>query len=338
MKTYRLLTSFSVLGLMIGLSSCENVFMTEDVSDDAQAVFEHLWQDAHDRYSYFELKEIDWQDAKNRYEERIYDGMPEKELFNILAEMLFELNDGHVNLTSPFNRSRNWDWFQDYPLDYNQGIIDRNYLGRDFWITGPFRNEIVDSVLYINYRSFMHPFTETHVDELIERAEDLKGIIIDVRSNGGGSLDNATKLAAAFTNESYGYGQTRIKNGACADCFSSWNTLSVTPRSGPTFSGKVMVLTNRESYSTTSYFAEMMRQNENAKLVGSSTGGGVGTPVYGELPNGWLYRFSSTQMVNIDGEHLEPGVPVDYEVSLLREDELEGVDTIIEFAIDRIVN
>ena len=43
-------------------------------------------------------------------------------------------------------------------------------------------------------------------------------------------------------------------------------------------------------------------------------------------------------MVNIDGEHLEPGVPVDYEVSLIQEDELEGVDIIIEFAIDRIVN
>ena len=338
MKTYRLFPPLSALVLLISLSSCEKIFLVEDVSDDAQSVFEHLWQDAHDRYSYFELKDIKWQDVKNRYEERIYDGMPEKELFDVLAEMLFELEDGHVNLTSPFNRSRNWDWFQDYPLDYNQGIIDRNYLGRDFWITGPFRSQIIDSVLYVNYRSFTDQISETHMDQLMERAQGLKGVILDVRSNGGGSLDNANKLAAGFTSESYNYGQSRIKNGSCPDCFSSWNTLSVTPRSGPTFSGNVVVLTNRASYSTTTFFAEMMRQNENATLVGSQTGGGGGTPVFGELPNGWLYRFSSTQTINMNGEHLEPGVPVDYQVSLLKEDEHDGVDSIIEFALDWVVN
>lgn len=338
MKTYRLLPSLSALVLLINLSSCEKIFMVEDISDDAQTVFEHLWQDARERYSYFEFKEIDWHEVKNRYEERIYDGMPEKELFNVLAEMLFELEDGHVNLTSSFDRSRNWDWFQNYPLDYNQGIIDRNYLGRDFRITGPFRNQVIDSVLYVNYRSFTEQISDAHMDQLMERAQGLKGVIIDVRSNGGGNLDNANKLASGFTLESYNYGRNRIKNGPCPDCFSSWNTLNVTPRDGLKYAGKVVVLTNRASYSSTTFFAEMMRQNENAKLVGSPTGGGGGTPVFGELPNGWLYRFSSTQTISMQGEHLEPGVPVDDQVSLLQEDEHDGVDTIIEFALERIVN
>ena len=329
----RLLVALCALMLFSGLTSCERFLVGSDAADDPMAVYEFLWEDLRDRYAYFELKGIDWDEVGEEYRERIHPDMSEVELFDTLADLLFELEDGHVNLTSSFNRSRNWDFFQDYPLDYNQGIIDRNYLGRDFWITGPVRSQIIDSVLYVNYRTFMEGITSSHVDALMWRADGLDGVIIDVRSNGGGSLDNARRLAAAFTDEGYVYGQVRIKDGPCADCFSSWTDLTVPSRTGPRYTGPVVVLTDRASYSTTTYFAEMMRLNPRATLVGSQTGGGGGTPAYGELPNGWTYRFSATQAVNVDGEHLEVGVPVDEEVHLDPEDEQDGVDTIIEYAL-----
>ena len=77
----------------------------------------------------------------------------------------------------------------------------------------------------------------------------------------------------------------------------------------------------------------MMRVLSQAVLIGDRTGGG-GTPVYGELPNGWTYRFSATQSVSPRGTHLEFGIPVDIEVSLRPEDERAGVDTIIEGALE----
>ncbi len=319
--------------LLLGLTACERYLLGQNASDDATSIFDHLWQDVHERYSYFELKGIDWHEVGDRHRERVHDGMPEKELFSVLADMLNELRDGHVNLTSPFNRSRNWGYFQDFPLNYNQGVIDRHYLKSDFWITGPLRNQIIDSVLYVNYRSFMDEISDAHLNELMERAQGLRGVIIDVRSNGGGSMLNAERLASSFTEQSYLFGRVRIKTGPCESCFSSWNDMRVFPRNGPQYLGKVVVLTDRTSFSTTTYFAEMMRQNENAVLVGDMTGGGGGTPAYGELANGWIYRFSATQVVSVEGEHLELGVPVDFDVQLLPEDEHEGVDTIIEFAL-----
>ena len=320
--------------LMILLTSCEKALLGGDPSPNPQAVFEHLWTDLQDRYSYFELKEIDWANVKRQYEPRIRDGMSQQELFEVLADLLFELEDGHVNLTSPFNRSRNWNWFQDFPLNYNQGIIDRNYLGRDFWMTGPLRHQIIDDVLYINYRSFTDELTLATIDAIVERAQGRAGVIIDVRSNGGGSNLNASRLAAAFSDETYTYGRVRIKDGPCSDCFSSWTDLKVSSRSGPTFLGQVIVLTNRASYSATTYFAEKMKVNPRVTLMGAQTGGGGGSPVFGELPNGWLYRFSSTQAIALDGRHLELGVPVDIEVELIKSDEDKGVDTIIERALD----
>lgn len=326
-------TTIGALCLLTGLASCERYLLGRDAVDDRNTVFEYLWSDLHARYAYFELKEIDWPAVGDAYRPRVRDDLTDLELFDVLADLLFELDDGHVNLTSSFNRSRNWDFHQDYPLDYNQGVIDRSYLGRDFWITGPVRSQIVDGALYLNYRTFAEGLSAAQVDALMMRADGLRGVVVDVRSNGGGSLDNAVRLAAAFTDAPYVYGQVRIKDGSCADCFSSWTDLEVPSRAGPRFDGPVVVLIDRASYSTTTYFAEMMRQNPNAVLVGSPTGGGGGTPAYGELPNGWMYRFSSTQAVNVDGEHLEFGVPVDQQVHLDPNDERDGVDTIIEHAL-----
>jgi hypothetical protein len=331
MKNFLAITILFTLTTL--LSACEKALLV-DPSPNPHAVFEHLWTDLLHRYSYFELKEIDWEHVKLQYEPRIQDGMSEHELFEALADLLFELEDGHVNLTSPFNRSRNWDWFQDFPLNYNQGIIDRNYLGKDFWITGPLRNQIIDNILYINYRAFTDELTTATIDAIVERAHGHAGVIIDVRSNGGGSDLNVMRLAGAFTDESYTYGKVRIKDGPCSECFSSWTDLTVTARSGPTYKGKVVVLTNRASYSATTYFAEMMKVNPRVTLMGASTGGGGGSPAYGELPNGWLYRFSATQAIARDGRHLEIGVPVDVEAGLDQSDETKGIDTIIERALD----
>jgi hypothetical protein len=325
---------FIVSALTVLFSSCEKALLGGDPAGDPRAVFEHLWTDVRDRYSYFELKEIDWENMKAQYGPRIHDGMSEYELFNVLADLLFELRDGHVNLTSPFNRSRNWHWFQDHPINYDQGIIDQHYMGTDFWITGPMRHQIIGNVLYINLRSFAEEITPASIDAIVARAQGRAGVIIDVRSNGGGNLGNALRLAEAFTAAPYTYGSERIKTGACPECFSPWTELNVDARSGSAYTGEVIVLTNRASYSTTTYFAEMMRVNPRATLMGDRTGGGAGTPAFGELPNGWLYRFSSTQAIGNEGQHLEIGVPVDLEVGMDPADQASGVDTILESALD----
>ncbi|MCA1760881.1 MAG: peptidase S41, partial [Bacteroidales bacterium] len=90
------------------------------------------------------------------------------------------------------------------------------------------------------------------------------------------------------------------------------------------------------SYSSSNRFAQMMKSLPSAILMGDDTGGGGGIPAYGELPNGWIFRFSATQTVNPQGEHIENGVPVDVKVALNAEDEANGIDTILEAALDFI--
>jgi C-terminal processing protease CtpA/Prc len=66
------------------------------------------------------------------------------------------------------------------------------------------------------------------------------------------------------------------------------------------------------------------------------TGGGLGIPNGGQLPNGWTYRFSISRTLSPAGENFENGVPPDIQVVLTKADRDRGVDTVIERAIQEL--
>lgn len=326
-------SAFLLLLLLLS-GACEKALLGGDPDTAPTAVFDALWEDVNNRYSYFEEKGIDWDSIRAAFRPRVADQMSDTELFGLLAEMLFALEDGHVNLTSTFGRSRNWEWFLDYPPNFNANIVERHYLGRDFHQVGPFRAQLIDGALYVYYGSFAGTVEEAHLDALLALADGSEGLIIDIRDNGGGSVENAGRIASCLAEEPLVYARRRIKTGPGRDEFSAWENLLIQPRSGSRYAGKVAVLTNRQTYSAANAFAQMARVLPNAVLIGDRSGGGGGTPVYGELPNGWTYRFSATQSVSPSGEHLEFGVPVDIGAALVPEDEQAGVDTVIERALE----
>ncbi|EOZ98761.1 Carboxyl-terminal protease-related protein [Indibacter alkaliphilus LW1] len=318
--------------LLIG-SSCEEILQPKDPQVSPSAVFEHLWTDIHNRYSFFEEKQIDWELQKQIYAPLIHEGLDQFELFEILGNLLAELEDGHVNLLSTFNRSRNWSWYEDFPLYYDEQLIFDQYLKTDYRIIGPLLAQSVDNMLYVNYRSFERNITQQHMDEIIRLMQFHEGLIIDVRSNGGGNLQNALNIGSRFVEEEVTYASQRFKTGPGRSDFTPWAPLRISPNSREKYLGKVAVLTNRRSYSSTTFFAQMMKTIPQARLFGDQTGGGGGIPVFAELPNGWTYRFSGSQTVDLNNVQIEFGVEVDVLLTHSM-DQIDGKDHFIEAAID----
>ena len=72
-------------------------------------------------------------------------------------------------------------------------------------------------------------------------------------------------------------------------------------------------------------------------IVGDTTGGGVGNPVFRELPNGWTYRLSTETDADAQGRIMEGvGVFPDVPVPTTAADSANGIDRILEKGIDII--
>lgn len=264
----------------------------------------------------------------------INEQMTDKQLFEVLSNMTYELRDGHVNLSAAHNVSRYGRWFDDYPMNQSDSL-ERRYLGRsdEYQQTSGLKYRILpDNVGYIRCASFDYAFGSGNLHEIMSYLSTCTMLIVDVRSNGGGMLTSAEKLASLFINDEIIGGYMCHKTGSTHNAFSTPEAIRIKPFEGLRWQRKVAVLTNRRTYSAANSFVMFLKGLPNVTIVGDRTGGGAGMPFNAELPNGWGIRFSACPMYDRQMQLTEMGIDPDMKVDITDEDYQRGVDTIIETA------
>ena len=319
----------------LALLSCEKSLLPEDPGRDPLANFESMVDRVGSRYSFFALKGIDWEERSDFYRNRISLNMTDTELFTVLDSLLYVLEDGHVNLISPFNLSRNWSWYLNSPNNFNDDILERHYLDNDYRLIGGFRCRFLrDSIAYLHYSSFSAGFSEAQIEGLFEFIAPAKGLILDLRDNGGGSLNNTYRLAGRFISESTPVLITDEKTGPGPNEFGNAASVSLPAVGDYPFLKPVVLLTNRRCYSATNTFTAISKSFAQFYHIGDTTGGGGGIPIDYELPNGWRYRFSATRSFTPDGFNIEMGLAPDSAFHLDPQALAQGTDEYIEAALD----
>lgn len=312
------------------LTGCEDPFMQFD--NHFKGNFDALWTILDRNYCFFEYKNIDWDAVYLDYSVRITPNIGNDALFKLMGDMLSELKDGHVNLAASHDVTRYWKWQEDYPANFDSEI-QKHYLKNDYSRASGIRYKILeDNVGYLYYESFSSDIGESSLDEILHRMAICKGIILDVRNNGGGSLTNVEKLASRFFNERALIGYISHKTGPGHNDFSPLYPKYVESSNRVRYQKPVVVLTNRGCYSATNEFVSIMKYAPNVTVMGDQTGGGSGLPFTSELPNGWSIRFSASPMFNAEKDHIEFGVEPDIRVEMQQSDKDKNRDTIIEAA------
>lgn len=323
----RLLLAASLFFLV---PSCSNNLISFD--NDAEGNFDALWTILDRNYCFFEYKNIKWDSIYSAYRPRILNNMGNDALFDVMGMMLSELKDGHVNLIATHDITRYWEWKDSYPENFNL-TIQKEYLKSDYGIAGGMKYKILeDNVGYIYYDSFSSSVTESALNQILSRMAICHGIIIDVRGNGGGSLENVDRIAGRFFNEKTLIGYISHKTGWGHNEFSTLYPQYINSSNNIRYQKHVVVLTNRGCYSATNEFASIMKYSPRVTVMGDSTGGGSGLPFSSELPNGWSVRFSASPLFNAEKEHIEFGIAPDIKISLEQSDVDKKKDTLIEAA------
>lgn len=321
----------AVVSLLTACHSREEMAFSTDPVENVEA----LWQIIDTKYCYVEEKGVDWNALHDVYLNKAA-LLPKDDqiaLFDLCDEMLDTLKDGHVNLYSPFDVSNCTSWYDTYPANYD-AQLQALYL-HDYRIAGSLYYCTVnnDSIGYIYYPSFSGGFSATNLYYIFLAFKHCRGLIIDVRNNGGGDLTNAYKLSSPFFTENRVVGYWQHKTGPGHNDFSPMEELKSDTSLIPfRWLRPTVILCNRRSYSATNMFVNIMRYADNAAIVGGITGGGGGMPMSYELPCGWTVRFSSVRMYNADKKDIEQGVKPHITVNMTSTDK----DDIIEKAIQLI--
>lgn len=316
------------------LASCQQSEYEYD--NTPQGNLDALWTLIDQRYAFLSYKEsqlgFKWADIHAKYSAKLNPKMSRVQLFEVLCQMLSELKDGHVNISTSLDLGRNWSWKEDYPENLNTELRQQ-YLGTDYHIGSGLKYTILpDNIAYVVYESFSNAVGDGNLSDMLAYLRLCNGMIFDIRGNGGGELTNAERLSQRFTNEKVLVGYMSHKTGTGHEDFSEPEAEYITPSKSVRWQKPVVLLVNRSCYSAANTFVRNMKEMPLVTIMGDQTGGGSGLPFSSELPIGWSVRFSASPIYDARMQHIEFGIEPDVYSSLDEALAAEGKDSMIEAA------
>jgi len=334
----RLIGYILVLSSVFSLVGC----VQEDEYDNSnKGNFEALWKLMDEHYCFFDYKQkelgVDWNEVHSRYAKCVNEKMTQRQLFEVLCNMVSELQDGHVNIGAPFDLARNWSYYEEYPLNYNDSIVNL-YLGHDYNIASGLKFVILDdNIAYVRCESFENSIGEGNLSNMLSILGICRGLILDVRDNGGGQLTTAHRLASRFVDDKTLIGYVCHKTGKGHNDFSEPIAEYLESYNGYRWNKPAVILTNRRCYSATNDFVKCVKGAPNVTIMGDRTGGGSGMPFHSELPNGWSLRYSAVVYYDKDMNHTEFGIDPDIFIEMSGADTSQNKDTFIEKAREYLI-
>jgi len=160
--------------------------------------------------------------------------------------------------------------------------------------------------------------------------EELRGIILDVRFNGGGYLERAVEMVSLFMQ------QGKVVSVARREGEPEHHYVNGRPLDSET---PLVVLINEGSASASEILAGALKDAGRATIIGKpSYGKGTIQEVF-ELPGGSSIRITTARWLTPNGTDLsEEGISPDIEVERTKEQMQEGEDPQLDAAVNLIVN
>ena len=237
--------------------------------------FEELWKTFHNRYPFFELRNVDWKKQYDTYRPKVTKETGGDELFDIFCQMLAPLHDGHVELIAkakgdrkkryfnPEKKPRFWQEFTSQEIKQLFKTTEKTLVANGFgrptetqaWMLHYCRSRAFGYIRILELEGVKEGSLTAALDKIAGDFKDLDGIIVDIRNNPGGDDSTAITIINRFCDRKRVAFHRKTKIGPGEDDFTSLKTWHIKPQGEAQFTGPIVLLTCDSVFSGGEAFA-----------------------------------------------------------------------------------
>jgi len=217
-------------------------------------------------------------------------------------------------------------------IDWGKSIPRKEHTNFDY-------KDLGDGISYVAINTFGTGEVVDEFKKYMYKICQSKGLIIDVRENGGGNSANGDRIVSFLIDKKIP--NLRWKTPQHIAAFEAWGR----PKNWHTgeaeyvepceeiehFRGPIVALTGPESFSAAEDFLVLLHSSNRATLVGGRTGGSTGQPLRFELDYGVNGKICTKRDTYPDGrEFVGIGVIPDVEFHVTQKSISEGEDIVLQ--------
>jgi hypothetical protein len=320
--------------------------------DDPLAAYDVFWQTFAENYPFFAAKGIDWPAVRARTRPLVHPGMSQADLFAVLRSMVEPLYDAHVVLSAPptgfFAEGRPGTVPPTSAVDDRAKtfIEARDLAGRQITEYAAGRITYADlpgGLGYLRISGFggyagaggddsylaNSRILGQALDSILtaDRVAGLRGLVLDLRINGGGYDALGLQLAARLTDHPYfAYAKRARDRPADPAHFTTPQPQYVRPAQAPRYTGPLAVLTGGSTVSAGESFTQALTDRPGGAVrIGEPTQGVFSDTLDRALPNGWSFSLPNEELLTREGTTFDgPGIPPDHCEPVFTEEEYDN--------------
>jgi hypothetical protein len=315
------------------------------------ATFDEFWTTYAENYPFFQAKGIDWAAVRERYRPQVTPVMSDDALFDLLAEMIKPLGDAHTAIRNErrgFYGSRPGTTLPNEALEARirpyieqtalKGVTLTSYANKRIGYADlPGRIGYLRVIAFLgystngDYTAELNTLNQT-LDKILTKQrtsgpDQLRGLIIDLRLNGGGSDQLGLDLAARLTKQPFFAYFKRARNDPQDPAaYTAPQPLFVQPSKSTAYTGPIALLTGGSQMSAGETFTQaMMNRSPRPVRIGQNTQGVFSDVLIRTLPNGWQFIVPNEEFRTLGWQAFDgPGIPPDVWTPVFTPAELAG--------------